>query len=512
MYQLTENGIEKSIETWRVVVPLHDNDKKEFSKELIESVKTRILKEFGGLSEVNVVGQWQYGSEAFSDRNIQIIVDVPPKEHIRTSAFFLNLKDSLRKELKQHKIYVTFESQASELLSVNEFLQELGLEVTSEQRQSLTQQDIQTLIEQSDNVRKRLGYQTLSLARNTILKSIIWERAILGTRIVTSIQDNYPADAVVLSADKLGDYFTKDNFGKPLVVIGDYEYQSFILDKGKRRYIIGEPEKFSTYDLGDEEPKFFHEWHGALRTSQFIVTYVEELLVNYIILRELLTPKERIIMNVGSDGAMQSGGGLLLRCPAYIPRKEVQTAILDALIKAKDLYENGTIDQIALMQAKVLNKYNEKKAMAKFDGLGTVKYGGLSLDMYKHRPKKSLTIRQPWAWLICKGYKDIENRDWFTKFRGRIYVHAGQSRLAMTDDNVDYIVKRLFENQAAEFKSAYTNMTFGAIIGEVDITDCVTESYSPWFFGKYGFKLANPILYEKPIPCRGKLGLFNPEF
>lgn len=52
---------------------------------------------------------------------------------------------------------------------------------------------------------------------------------------------------------------------------------------------------------------------------------------------------------------------------------------------------------------------------------------------------------------------------------------------------------------------------FGAIIGEVDITGCVTESTSVWFAGPYGFTLANPVLYEKPIPCRGALGFFTPD-
>ena len=31
----------------------------------------------------------------------------------------------------------------------------------------------------------------------------------------------------------------------------------------------------------------------------------------------------------------------------------------------------------------------------------------------------ALSIRQPWAWLIVNGYKDIENRDWKTHYRGR---------------------------------------------------------------------------------------------
>lgn len=51
----------------------------------------------------------------------------------------------------------------------------------------------------------------------------------------------------------------------------------------------------------------------------------------------------------------------------------------------------------------------------------------------------------------------------------------------------------------------------GAIIGEVDIVDCVTESKSPWFTGPYGFVLANPVAYKVPVPCKGKLGFFTPD-
>ncbi len=129
-----------------------------------------------------------------------------------------------------------------------------------------------------------------------------------------------------------------------------------------------------------------------------------------------------------------------------------------------------------------------------------------------NRPEEALSIKQPWAWLICKGYKDIENRDWSTLFKGRIYVHAGQSRSAMTNSNVKYILERLSKNQTADFLMAYRNMTFGAIIGEVDITDCVANSRSPWFTGKYGFTVANSVLYDNHIACKGKLRLFKPEF
>lgn len=43
---------------------------------------------------------------------------------------------------------------------------------------------------------------------------------------------------------------------------------------------------------------------------------------------------------------------------------------------------------------------------------------------------KAISIHQPWALLIANGHKDIENRSWPTKFRGRVLIHAsnGMSR------------------------------------------------------------------------------------
>lgn len=144
---------------------------------------------------------------------------------------------------------------------------------------------------------------------------------------------------------------------------------------------------------------------------------------------------------------------------------------------------------------------------------------------------KALSIRQPWASLIVKGapifksvdnsdgssrvefaglvFKNIENRQWYTDFRGRIYVHASKK----PDDFIE-TMRWLGEHIglapfACMLLSSEEYSPRGCIIGEVDMIDCVAESKSPWFVGKYGFVLSNPQVYEKPIPCRGKLGLFE---
>lgn len=115
---------------------------------------------------------------------------------------------------------------------------------------------------------------------------------------------------------------------------------------------------------------------------------------------------------------------------------------------------------------------------------------------------KALSIRQPFAWLIVNGYKDIENRDWATNFRGRVLIPAG-----LTYPKRDYRADA--EIYGARFSSYPERDTMlGGIVGVATIIGCVTASDSEWFFGPYGFTLidAKPLLF---VPCKGKLGFFN---
>jgi hypothetical protein len=41
---------------------------------------------------------------------------------------------------------------------------------------------------------------------------------------------------------------------------------------------------------------------------------------------------------------------------------------------------------------------------------------------------KVIVIRQPWAWLIVHGFKDIENRSWATRYRGMLLIQASAGR------------------------------------------------------------------------------------
>ncbi|EOG5358339.1 ASCH domain-containing protein [Proteus mirabilis] len=114
---------------------------------------------------------------------------------------------------------------------------------------------------------------------------------------------------------------------------------------------------------------------------------------------------------------------------------------------------------------------------------------------------KAISIRQPWAWLIVNGYKDIENRSWRTKYRGQVLIHASQG------------VKKSEYERAKELTDLLgitlpTSFETGGIVGVATITDCVEQSESPWFFGEKGFVLtdARPLEF---IQIKGKLSFFE---
>lgn len=116
---------------------------------------------------------------------------------------------------------------------------------------------------------------------------------------------------------------------------------------------------------------------------------------------------------------------------------------------------------------------------------------------------KAISIRQPWAWLIVNGFKDIENRRWATHFRGRVYVHAAKG---MTDD--EYLEAFVIANENGVILPQPHELERGGIVGEVEIVDCVKHSDSPWFFGQYGFVLRNGKTLPFQ-PYKGALGFFD---
>lgn len=142
---------------------------------------------------------------------------------------------------------------------------------------------------------------------------------------------------------------------------------------------------------------------------------------------------------------------------------------------------------------------------------------------------KILTVKQPWASLIVHGIKNIENRTWKTSFRGRILIHASKNGVkdgwrALSQDQI----REASNKGLIGYK--YDELPSSAIIGSVEIVGCVVNHPSIWaektpnyvsrlsprihenVTGEkviYNWVLANPIMFSKPIPMKGKLGLWE---
>lgn len=120
---------------------------------------------------------------------------------------------------------------------------------------------------------------------------------------------------------------------------------------------------------------------------------------------------------------------------------------------------------------------------------------------------KVLSVRQPWAWVIVNGFKDVENRNWKSDYRGELYIHASKKFDSGAVDFLRAIVSVVFGRDLPPIAQHYDK---GGIVGKVNMVDCVTESKSRWFQGKYGFVFKDSEAMPF-VPCRGQLGIFNME-
>lgn len=117
----------------------------------------------------------------------------------------------------------------------------------------------------------------------------------------------------------------------------------------------------------------------------------------------------------------------------------------------------------------------------------------------------ALSVRQPWAWLIVNGFKDIENRSRRTHHRGPLLIHAGLSPSDYNPATAEWIRQKCGINIPTE-------LDFGAVVGLVDVVDCVSSHPSRWFQkGGFGYVLANARRLP-PLACRGQLGVFKPDW
>ena len=120
---------------------------------------------------------------------------------------------------------------------------------------------------------------------------------------------------------------------------------------------------------------------------------------------------------------------------------------------------------------------------------------------------KCLSVSQPFADLIVSGAKKVDLRNWNTRYRGEILIHAP---VRIRDEDCRRLAVRV-------------RPVTGAIVGRATLVDVrrygsaaeVRRDYPLHLAGpgfedrKYGFVLDNPIRFKAPVPWKGRLGLFE---
>lgn len=128
---------------------------------------------------------------------------------------------------------------------------------------------------------------------------------------------------------------------------------------------------------------------------------------------------------------------------------------------------------------------------------------------------KALSILQPYAELILRGEKFIENRTWETKYRGGLVIHTGKSDARL--NKYDPCQAHLFPPDGPP------DLFFGGIVGLCELVECVhietldplkpehqkildhKHTEGPWCW------VLDKVVRVGPIRYRGHQGLFEIE-
>ena len=125
-------------------------------------------------------------------------------------------------------------------------------------------------------------------------------------------------------------------------------------------------------------------------------------------------------------------------------------------------------------------------------------------------PMSALTIRQPWAWLIVNGYKDVENRSWkpaAARIDQRFWVHASQRRLTRAD--LEDFLANVEELGIKRYPKSIDDFVYGAIVGSAVIEKVVRGSKSFWAVrGNHHWVLGRARRCP-PKKRKGQLGFFQ---
>jgi hypothetical protein len=126
----------------------------------------------------------------------------------------------------------------------------------------------------------------------------------------------------------------------------------------------------------------------------------------------------------------------------------------------------------------------------------------------------ALSIWQPYASLVMAGAKEFETREWGTRIRGEVAIHAAASpagfRLARGSGLWDAVSEVLRISRPEELPR-------GQVLGRVTLRACwraedlsaagridpLEELFGDFTPGRFAFELTDPVPLFDPFPWRG---------
>jgi len=159
---------------------------------------------------------------------------------------------------------------------------------------------------------------------------------------------------------------------------------------------------------------------------------------------------------------------------------------------------------------------------------------------------KAITLYQPWASLLIQGHKKFETRSWKHSYTGQLAIHAATKKPHDTMRDLNHnIVKAIGEKFGIAEAPAVTVIALlnsllptGAILGTTyhvgcrpidaiqEMRDAPFETgcwdglnwidppeeeilFGDWTPGRFAWEQADPKPFSKPIPAKGKQGLWE---
>lgn len=127
-----------------------------------------------------------------------------------------------------------------------------------------------------------------------------------------------------------------------------------------------------------------------------------------------------------------------------------------------------------------------------------------------------LTVKQPWASLLCEGKKDCENRLWRPKNNvGLLLIHTSKTEQKVFSKEEGNVIYPFMRNSNQEDISKGHYKEYSSIIGCVILNGVTKENYSKWcerLGNPWHWKITYPILFDENHvihSVKGKMRIWN---